>query len=433
MHAQSRNSAVRFAPTTPGRANEGSPIARVRFLLFLAVLAIWVLMGYSLEEYGYDAVPFLVAPDMAQEDPTNLYQLNAEDLWDVNDAFGQRAAEYGSTEIRGDRDTLPFVSPPIAIPIGAALKVVGGGDPVRLMRVLAALIMAAGMFLVWREVSDRAPLAEEALIATVVFVTPMVWLVLRLGQNSPLMFLLSCVAVSTAVSGRRSASLGLGLSVMVAMKLFPVALIVLLAWLGLRKPIAWALAGTAGLTVATLFMAPANLYGDFIDASSKLSEAAPSFPSNASLDALMWSVIPQMTDNRLLWGMTLLVRAAAVGIGLRIIIRRGQPDVAWGFGCLSLVLFTPLLWVHYLLVALGAVALGVARCARPAKWIILLPTTALVLGALPILQVREAAAVPATALTIAVLVSLVAMSKAGDGRIPVSVPTSEPGNVSLAP
>ena len=61
-------------------------------LVFLAVLAMWVIVPIALQgRLAQDALPFLAAGDIAHDHPASVYTTSARDLYDLPPAFAQES------------------------------------------------------------------------------------------------------------------------------------------------------------------------------------------------------------------------------------------------------------------------------------------------------------------------------------------------------
>ena len=347
----------------PGATPDPATLGRA----FRVLLLLWVC--FPLLRWGtfaQDALPTVVAGDLVVGDPGSVYSASG-DLYELEPRFASRSCGLAPAGTRCDEVLVGFVATPLVLPAARLLALVGPEAGSALLRVVGAASLAGGMLLLWRRLADRSDAAPGHLLLTAVLLTPFVTVPVGLGQTSPLLFLLAVAGVgATDVSSRRRwATAGLWAAT-IALKLFPAALVVVAGaqrrWRLVGASAAW----VAALVALTLLTVPPEVLGDFVDATRALGTSGVNDrnPYSGSLDAVLSRIVAPdggTTPAGLLWGLRLAVVAALVWATSRL----RDPDTQWAFASLGLLLVVPLVWSHYLWVAVAAV--GVAASAPTAR------------------------------------------------------------------
>ena len=141
----------------------------------------------------------------------------------------------------------------------------------------------------------------------------------------------------------------------------------------------WAAATIAALSVVSLAIVPPATWGDFVHTTLQLSSTTTTNPYNGSFSALLTRALPG--DPTVGIG-SVVVKAASVLAGAMICwygMRGTDDDTRWAVGFVALLFFTPLVWWHYVWVAIGALGVVLAGQRRlDDRLLALLPLTALV-------------------------------------------------------
>ncbi|MEZ5144149.1 MAG: glycosyltransferase family 87 protein [Acidimicrobiales bacterium] len=381
----------------------GGPLRTVYFTL----LVLWVVL-LPLAVHGnlaQDALPFFVAGELSASDPGAVYSTSG-DLFDPTPAFARRSCELAPVGTDCAQLTVTFVSPPPALLVGRAAGVLGADVAATLFRVLGAACLAGGMAVLWTRVAPRAPEAPAYLVATALLLTPFVMVPLALGQNSPVLFLSAAVGVRWAVRWPQLLATAAIVVLAVVFKLFPIALLGILVWQRRWQLLAW----TVGLLVAvgalTAALVDGRLWRDFWDASAALAPAAPENPYNGSISALLDLLGLPMRGAA---GLVVLAVTGAAALAVLVWLRRRvDDDTMWAGAWVLLLVVVPMVWWHYLWVAVAAVAYAwVAGGARPRRlWC--LPALAALTFPISIPNGRGFAVPWAQALFLVAVVALVA-------------------------
>ena len=147
-----------------------------------------------------------------------------------------------------------------------------------------------------------------------------------------------------------------------ALKAFPAALGLVLLWQRRWRIVA----STAGwgvlFAVITLALGPISMWTGFLETAGDLSAQAGANPYNGSIDALAYNLFAPLTESAAGDGGLFLVRIALAGALLWWSSTRLDDDVQWAYAYVLVLLVVPLVWWHYLWLAVAAV--GVALAAR---------------------------------------------------------------------
>jgi hypothetical protein len=191
---------------------------------------------------------------------------------------------------------------------------------------------------------------------------------LSLGQNAPLMFLSACLGTAKGNRTGRALAIASVLALTVAFKFSPIVLVGVLLWQRRWKAAAATGVILAALTGVAWLLVPHSLFSDFTTATRALPATAIGNPYNGALDSVLhgwWAPLVSSTAG------------SALSTGLRVVIaaflfwwigRRADDDTQWAYAWVLLMLFIPMVWWHYLLVAIPAVVYGWRAGARTAGW-----------------------------------------------------------------
>jgi hypothetical protein len=186
---------------------------------------------------------------------------------------------------------------------------------------------------------------------------------LSLGQTSPVLFVSAALGLSRADRwGRALATAALWVAAVV-LKAFPAALGLVLLWQRRGKVLVSAAGIGAALAGLTLLAGPISLWTGFIDTAGDLSGNAGSNPYNGSLDALIHNLAAPLAESSAGSGTLFVLRVALAGGLLWWSATHLDDDTQWAYAYLLALLVVPLVWWHYLWLAIAAV--GLALAARP--------------------------------------------------------------------
>ena len=331
-------------------------------LVFLAVLGIWVVIGVAMQgRFAQDAVPFVAAGDLSTTHPGDVYRPHMTSLYDVSPRFARTSCDLAPAGTNCGNVVVGYVSTPQALPLAWVLGRLGASFGVLVMRLVAALSLAAGMWLLWQRLATRTRNAGTALAVTAVALTPMVMVPLSLGQNAPLLFLSACLGLlGTERGNRRAALVALVWVATVSFKAFPAALLLVLLWQRRWRVLAWAVGAGAALVALTAVLGPASWYRDFVHASRAISGFAAANRFNGSIEAVLHGWSPSLVGSAAFGPAYLVLRLALVGGLWWWRVRHADADTQWAWAWVAVLLFVPLAWWHYLFVGVAAVALALA-------------------------------------------------------------------------
>jgi hypothetical protein len=194
-----------------------------------------------------------------------------------------------------------------------------------------------------------------------------------LTQTHALFIALSVFALVSADRGR-SARAGTALAVAATVKLTPALLLVYWAARGQWRAVAWCLAASVALLLATLLAAGPQTLAAYVDSMKRVSNVLLLSFNNQSLPAAWagrgaagelwnWTIFPLAPGIKWLTTALSLLAVAAGGLIDRHPARRGIG------ACVALVgmtVFAPIAWSHYYIVLLPAVMVLADRSLAPA-------------------------------------------------------------------
>lgn len=342
-------------------------------VLLLVAVGSWLLVPLLVRDVvPQDAVPLLVAGELAPDRPDLVYLDDPSSLYDLSHEVRERTCEFYEDVDRCIDEGVAFISPPVALPLLVGLA--GLDDPAGrvVLQYLAVGALAAGFSFLVRPLVDRDE-AALPLVATAVLLLIEVQRQIELGQTSALLFLLAAVPVARPGRRRWSALTVVALVLAVAMKAFPAVLLVALLAVGRVGIAVGAALALSALAVATGALGPFSWWGDFLALSGEVADISADNPFNLAPPAVATSLgLPAAV------GTALGAGAAVAGLGF--LLRRGDDRQLWWSSALVLTLLVlPQVWNHYLVVALALLGhAAVGRCRRPELW--LLAGTAVLTG-----------------------------------------------------
>jgi hypothetical protein len=344
---------------------------------FVAVLLVWVALAPLLwGRLAQDAVPYQVAGDLLHDQPHEVYASPSGDLFDLSPTFARRWCELAPAGTDCSQVGVAFVSAPVALPFSVLLAAPGAEFGALLARLLAAGALVAGMLVLWNRLAGRSRDAPRYLVATALLLTPMAAVPITLGQTSPYLFLLACLGVQHTDRPARGWFVAVAWALTISLKVFPAVLgVILLRQRRWRLLVSAAVAmGLLGLL--TLAVAPTSIWADFVHLSVRVAEHSVGNPDSGSLDNLAHQIWGPLTENRSLAIMSLVVRAGVAGGLWWWGVRDADDDTQWAYGWLVVLFVVPLVWWHYLWVAVAALALVLAGGRVDRKWLVTLPIMA---------------------------------------------------------
>lgn len=331
---------------------------------FIAVLVFWLVVPLVIRDtLAQDALPYVVAGGLVQDHPAQVYAAQEGDLFNLEPLFAERSCAIAPVGTACSSLTVAFVSTPPAIPFAVLISGLGPDNGVLVMRLLAGMCLSGGMWVLWRRLSTRTRNAGSYLLVTALFLTPFAMVSLSLGQTSPVLFLSAAMGLSRADRwGRAIATAALWVAAVV-LKAFPAALGLVLLWQRRGKVLVSAAGMGAVLAAITLLIGPLSLWTGFVDTAKDLSGNAGANPYNGSLDALIHNIASPITDGAVGGTALFVLRVVLAGGLLWWSAKHLDDDTQWAYAYLLALLVVPLVWWHYLWLAIAAV--GLALVARP--------------------------------------------------------------------
>jgi hypothetical protein len=344
---------------------------------FVAIVLVWVALAFLLwGRLAQDAVPYQVAGDLVHDHPHDVYASPSGDLFDLTPPFAAKWCQLAPAGTDCPQVAVAFVSAPMALPFSVVLAAPGAEPGILLARLLAAGSLAVGMFVLWNRLAGKGPDAPRYLVVTALLLTPMASVPITLGQTSPYLFLLACLGVQRTTRPGRRWFVAATWALTISLKLFPAALGLVLVGQRRWKLLVATIASLAVLVGLTLLVAPTSIWADFVHLSVRVAKHSVGNPYSGSLDNLAHEIWHPLTENGALAATSLVLRAAAA-LGLWWWgVRHADDDSQWAYGWLALMLVVPLVWWHYLWVAVAALGIVLAGKGVDRKWLVALPIMA---------------------------------------------------------
>lgn len=330
----------------------------------LIVLAFWVLAPFVLTgRLAQDAVPFVAAGEIARSG--GVVYTSSGDLFTLEPEFAEASCDASPAATDCANENVAFVSPPAALPVAVLTSVAGATGGVLLLRVAAAVALAAGVLEVRRRLVAHDRSVDGWFLWFVLLLTPTFMVPLALGQTSPLMFLSAAIGLSAVGrSGRAASMVGVLWGVTVAIKLTPAVLVLVLLARRRWHTLAVGVATVVALALMGLPFGGPQAWADFVDASRALEAGYAANPYNGSLEALGHALAPGASTGTAfdvaVWGVRLAAFAGLLVVGRRV----ADEDAQWGFAWLGSLVLVPLVWWHYLWVAFAAAAAAMVVTTR---------------------------------------------------------------------
>jgi hypothetical protein len=349
---------VRSAAHTSGQRRRQSRHLDWLQVGFFATMAVWLLIPFGAASgAAQDAVAYTVAGRLVAHHPEVVYPEPPDPHSGIHERFkDDYCAIVGVSGARCDGVVVAYLATPLAIPFAVAIGHTSGLTGSLLMRLGAAAMLVVGLVLLWRRLGHRTRYARLQLLVVALALTPMATTAIGFGQTSPLMFLSVCLGLGATTRAGKIVSVVVWVGACI-FKMFPTALVLVLAWLRRWRFLGAAAAMFAVAALLTLPFAPLSIVGDFIGSSATISGST----IHGSVDALTQKLLGDggvgSTAGRL----------ASIGAAIACCwagCTRTRADVRWAAGYVALLLLSPLVQLHYLWVPLGAVAIALAAQRR---------------------------------------------------------------------
>ncbi len=311
-----------------------------------------------------DAVPLVVAGELARTDPDSIYAPQARDLYDLAPSFSKKACEISPPGTDCAGVDVAFVSPPQALVAAYPLSLLGLDLATLVMRVLAAACLAGGMAILWRRLAGRSRSGGIVLVFTAVLLTPFFMVSVGLGQSSPVMFASAVIGLGAIdAPWSKVAVVALVLVAAIVMKAFPVALVAVLVYKRRWRIVAAVGALLVAASAFSVLLVPVRMFSEFVSVSSTFSGFAPANPHNGAPVALAKLASEDLASGSTGWMVVMGLQFLAVGALWWFVIRRcPDADTQWAWSWVLLVFVLPMVWWHYLWVLVAGV--GVALSGR---------------------------------------------------------------------
>lgn len=391
---------------------------------YVAILVAWMAMAVLLWGHlAQDAIPYQVAGQLVHDHPHEVYASRSGDLYDLSPTFARQWCHDAPAGTRCDQVAVAFVSMPAALPLSAVLAAPGDRLGVALARLLAAGALVAGMLVLWNRLAGRSPDAPRLLVISAVLLTPMAAVPIVLGQTSPYLFLLACLGVQRTDRPARHWFVAGTWALTISLKLFPAALGVILLLQRRFRLILSSVAVFAVLCLLSLALAPASIWSDFVRISLRVAKHSVGNPYSGSLDNVAHQIWAPLSENGVL-SITLLGLRGVAAVGLWWWgVHDADDDTQWAYGWLALMLVVPLVWWHYLWVAVGALGITLASRQIDKRWLVALPImAAFTIPPSIITSLGDSWALGQGFFLVASVVAVAVIARTGRGRTPAPAP-----------
>lgn len=335
----------------------------------MVILALWLAFPFLQTDVdAQDAIPFVAAGELVRDRSDAVYpRPETPTSWTLDRRFveqGCRSVPDGAT-----CDVLPFLSPPVALPLAWLAGVLGPTFGVLAFRLIGCLAAAGGVGLLLRRF-DRA--AAPALLVSAILLTPMVYVSSAAGQTSSLLFASVTLGIATSDRTRPAALAALVWAGAIAFKLFPLGLVPVALVARRWRLLAWAAASIAALAAAALVLAPVEVWSAFTGSTRSITATTVTSEFNLSIDAMVHRVAPSWNGTSSWFVPAVALRALLLAGLFAWRMRRADPDIQWAWAWVALLLVQPQVWWHYSIVVVGALAVGVAyRRDHPSdRWLV---------------------------------------------------------------
>lgn len=342
----------------------------------LAVLVAWLVITVAFPPRGaQDAIPLIVAGEMVDEEPEAIYVSGETGgIFELEPAFLERSCEIMEEgELDCERYAVAFLSLPGALPILAALAVLGPDLGIMVIRLLAYACLAAGVLVLWGRLSRLGEKATSTFALCVLLLTPLALIPIDLGQTSTFMFLSAVLGTATAAAGRPAALRGLVWAGTALMKASPLVIGAVLVLQRRWQVLAWGVGALAVTHLGAAALGGPELFGWFLESVDAVSGGTAINPYNGAFDAALHQApgvsMSVATAEQAGW----VLRVVAAGAAAAGFFKLRDRDVQWAFAWAVLIVLLPLTWWHYSIVSFGALAVAVSRSPRAERLLWVLP------------------------------------------------------------
>jgi hypothetical protein len=321
--------------------------------LFVVVLGFWLVLALvpSLG-FAQDAVPTLVAGELVGGEPEAVY---GDGIYELTPSFRSESCTYLHSDQDCDDVAVAFLSAPLALPLAGVVSWLPDDVGLVVLRVVTAVAYVCGMLVVWRRLAERHAQMPRLLFFTALAFTPFVVVSVVLGTSSGLLFASACLGLAGTDRLRRAAGVGGLWAINVAFRGFPAVLAGVLVWRRRWLVLGAGAVSGALLTVLWLAIAPASLLGDFLHSTGSVASEAPANVYNGSLDAVLHRLLGATADEPT-DVVSLVVRVLLLAASVLALSRLRAADAQWAYASLVALLLLPLMWAHYLGIAVAAYA-----------------------------------------------------------------------------
>lgn len=327
-------------------------IVKVSFRVYIAGLVLMPLL--LIGNLGQDAIPFVTAGQLVKSDPGSIYTKSGS-LFDPEKPFFVRSCDLAPTGTDCNNLMVGFVSPPPILLPSLGIGLLGGRLGTMVLRCVGAWSLAGGFVVLWRRMLVRSPQSAPMLLGILLLLLPFAMVAISLGQNSPLMFLSAALGV-VVTDRRRNVLLVSGiLALCVLFKFSPIVLLAVLVVQKRWRVLSWTVGLLAAASLASLVVFPISLWSDFVTSTLAMGDNALSNPYNGALGAAIHALVPGFVNGLGTMLLDVVVAVCAL-IGFAYVRRRAGDDVQWAYAWVLLLLVLPLVWWHYVLVAIAALA-----------------------------------------------------------------------------
>lgn len=336
--------------------------------IFAAMCVVFAVASQLSGAVAQDGAAYVAAGRLVLAGSDQIYPQMGESP-EMSAAFQGEYCALVTGDLPCDQVIVPFISTPALLPLVAALGALPGAVGVFVLRLLAAICLGWGMWVLSERIAGENPAARRVLGLSALALVTVAPTPIETGQSAPWLFA-AAVAGWAARSEDWSEAVPTGalLAGGVLTKISPAMLLAPLLWSGRLKTMA-VCAALVGACVAITPFLPGSPWSDSAAFYEGFAPWVLGFAQNASSDASLSRLVG---TGSAFW-VARVVKAALVLGALAFAVRSRVPHrdlwlLTWG----AWMLLVPVVWGHYIWVGV-ALLLGVVlpRADERSAWAVL--------------------------------------------------------------